>query len=116
VAFAAQRAAEKATAEREAAQRAAEKATAEREAAQRAAEKAVASAPAEVVDATIFFNSLPPMAEIYVDGRLVGKTNVKPVSLKPGSHTFEFKKDGMSAKYSATLRSGKNTAPMIRLE
>ncbi len=110
-------ASEKAAAERAIADRlAAEKAASEKAAAKLASEKAAATQEASSAAATIFFNSLPPMADIYEDGKLVGKTNVKPVTTKSGAHTYEFKKDGLSAKYSATLHDGKNTAPMIRLQ
>lgn len=81
-----------------------------------AAKKAAEAAAAASAEATIYFNSLPPMADVYENGVLVGKTNVKPIKTTPGAHTYEFKKGSMTAKQSVTLREGKNSAPMIRLQ
>lgn len=66
--------------------------------------------------ATIFFNSLPPMAEIYENNVLVGKTNVAPIKTTPGSHTYTFVKGAQKASITVQLRNGRNSAPMIRLK
>ncbi len=80
-----------------------------------AAKKAQAAATA-TSKASIYFNSLPPMADIYENGKLIGKTNMKPIETTTGSHTYTFKKAGRTAKTTVNLRSGKNNAPMIRLQ
>lgn len=42
---------------------------------------------------TVFFESRPDRAELYIDGRLVGSTDLN-YHLTPGVHTIEVRKEG----------------------
>jgi len=56
------------------------------------------------------------MADVYSNGKLVGKTNAAPLKLSPGTHTLTFKKGAKSATKVVKLRSGKNSTTMVRLK
>lgn len=116
-----QEAQRKAAAEQAARDEAARKAAAEQaareEAARKAAEEEAARKAAEAAqEAEIFFNSMPPRAEIFLNGQKIGETNIAPVKVKPGTYNLEFKKDGKSGTWSGTLKNGKNPSALIRLQ
>ena len=43
---------------------------------------------------TIQFETRPPGAEVYVDGRNLGATPLSPLEISPGSHTIQFISEG----------------------
>jgi hypothetical protein len=63
----------------------------------------------------IFIASIPPVADVYADGNLVGKTNVAEINLTPGKHEMSFRKDSLSYDTVLTLLPGKNPSIMVRL-
>jgi hypothetical protein len=66
-------------------------------------------------NASIFIASIPPVADVYLDGKLVGKTNVAEISLPAGTHTLRFVKGAKEMTKSVTLKAGKNPSQMVRL-
>jgi hypothetical protein len=78
--------------------------------------KAASNSAVAKTAASIYFNSLPPMADIYEGTKLIGKTNMKPIETTTGSHTYTFKKGAKTSSTTVNLRAGKNNAPMIRLQ
>lgn len=77
-------------------------------------------APAPVVsggggDASIFIASIPPVADVYLDGKLVGKTNVSELKLPTGTYTLRFVKGAKEMSKTVTLTAGKNPSQMVRL-
>jgi hypothetical protein len=65
--------------------------------------------------ASIFISSLPPVAEVYMDGKLIGKTNVAELKVRSGSHTMKFVKGGKEITKEMTFQPGKNPSQMIRI-
>ncbi|NLG16998.1 MAG: PEGA domain-containing protein [Fibrobacter sp.] len=77
-------------------------------------------APAPVVsggggDASIFIASIPPVADVYLDGKLMGKTNVSELKLPVGTYTLRFVKGAKEMSKTVTLTAGKNPSQMVRL-
>jgi anti-anti-sigma factor len=79
-----------------------------------------APAPKPVVssaggDASIFIASIPPVADVYLDGKLIGKTNVTELKMPSGPHTLRFVKGGKEVTKQLTLQPGKNPSQMVKL-
>ena len=87
----------------------------EREEAARRAE-AERKAAEEAQEASIFFNSMPPRAEIFHNGVKIGDAGIAPVKIKPGTYTFEFRRGEQTGTWSGTLRNGNNPSQMVRLQ
>lgn len=66
-------------------------------------------------DASIYFASLPPIAEVYLNGKLVGRTNVAELKLPSGTHVLRFVKGPKEVTQEITLQPGKNPSRLIRL-
>jgi anti-anti-sigma factor len=66
-------------------------------------------------DASIYFASLPPIAEVYLNGKLVGRTNVAELKLPSGTHVLRFVKGAKEVTQEITLQPGKNPSRLIRL-
>jgi anti-anti-sigma factor len=66
-------------------------------------------------DASIYFASLPPIAEVYLNGKLVGRTNVAELKLPSGTHVLRFVKGAKEITQEITLQPGKNPSRLIRL-
>lgn len=66
-------------------------------------------------DASIYFASLPPIAEVYLNGKLVGRTNVAELKLPSGTHVLRFVKGTKEVTQEITLQPGKNPSRLIRL-
>ncbi|HEX2959996.1 MAG TPA: PEGA domain-containing protein [Chitinispirillaceae bacterium] len=66
-------------------------------------------------DASIFIASIPPVADVYLDGRLIGKTNVSELKLPSGTHVLKFVKGPKEVTKEITVQSGKNPSQMVRL-
>jgi anti-anti-sigma factor len=66
-------------------------------------------------DASIYFASLPPIADVYLNGKLVGRTNVAELKLPSGTHVLRFVKGAKEVTQEITLQPGKNPSRLIRL-
>jgi hypothetical protein len=65
---------------------------------------------------TIFISSLPPMADVYMDGRKIGKTNIAELKITAGKHTMKFVKGDKELTKTMTFTDGKNPSQLIRLK
>jgi anti-anti-sigma factor len=66
-------------------------------------------------DASIFIASIPPVADVYLNGKLIGKTNVSELKLPSGTHVLKFVKGPKEVTQEVTVQSGKNPSKMVRL-
>jgi anti-anti-sigma regulatory factor len=65
-------------------------------------------------DATAFIASLPPLADVYMDGKMIGKTNTE-LKVAPGIHTMRFVKGDKEFSQQMTFQPGKNPTKFIRI-
>jgi cytoskeletal protein RodZ len=65
--------------------------------------------------ASVFIASIPPVADIYMDGKLVGKTNISELKVVSGKHTMRFVKGDKEITKEMTFQPGKNPSQMVRL-
>jgi hypothetical protein len=65
--------------------------------------------------ATVFISSVPPVASIYMDGRLIGRTNVGYVDVLSGKHTIQFIKGDKTCTQEMSFREGQNPAVVVKL-
>ena len=76
-------------------------------------------APAPVAtssgDASIFIASIPPVADVYLNGKLVGRTNLSEIKLPSGTLTLRFVKGPKEVTQEITLQPGKNPSRLVRL-
>jgi hypothetical protein len=66
--------------------------------------------------ATIFIASIPPVADVYINGKLIGKTNISELKVVAGTHTMRFVKGGKEVTKDMTFQPGKNPSQMVRLQ
>ncbi len=66
--------------------------------------------------ASVFIASIPPVADIYLDGKLVGKTNISELKVTAGAHTLRFVKGDKETSRQMTFQPGKNPSQMIRIQ
>jgi hypothetical protein len=66
-------------------------------------------------DASIFIASIPPVADVYLNGKLIGKTNVSEIKLPVGTHNLRFVKGAKETSKAITVQAGKNPSQMVRL-
>lgn len=66
-------------------------------------------------EASVFIASVPPAASIFMDGRLVGKTNVGYVKVTSGRHLMQFFKGDMKCTMQMSFIEGTNPAQVVRL-
>ncbi len=64
----------------------------------------------------IFIASIPPVADVYMDGELIGKTNVAALSVKPGTHLMRFEKNGKVVEKTMTFKLGNNPSMLVRID
>lgn len=67
-------------------------------------------------DASIFIASIPPVADVFLDGKLIGKTNVSEIKLPAGTHNLKFVKGVKETTKAITVQPGKNPSQMVRLQ
>ncbi len=65
---------------------------------------------------SIFISSLPPMADVYMDGVKIGKTNIAELKITAGEHTMRFVKGAKETTKKMTFKPGKNPSQLIRLK
>ncbi len=80
------------------------------------AESKQSSPSSEGEPGTVFFSSLPPMADVYVDGTKIGKTNISELKITSGTHTLKFVKGSKNYTETMTFTPGKNPSKLIRLK
>jgi anti-anti-sigma factor len=76
------------------------------------APKAAASAE----PATVFIASIPPVADVYMDGKLIGKTNITKLNVTAGSHSMRFVKGSQDVSKDMTFKSGDNPSQLVNLK
>ncbi len=74
------------------------------------------STPAGGPPGTIFISSLPPMADVFMDGKKIGKTNIAELKITAGSHTMKFVKGAKQLTKTMSFTAGKNPSQLIRLK
>ena len=65
---------------------------------------------------TIFIASIPPVADVYMDGTRIGKTNVEELKITAGTHTMKFVKGTKEIEKVMTFQPGKNASQMVRIQ
>ncbi len=63
----------------------------------------------------VFIASIRPVAEVIIDGKVIGKTNVAELNFPSGSHLFHFKKGDKTLDTTMIFKPGKNPSLMIEL-
>lgn len=66
--------------------------------------------------ATIFLSSLPPVADIYMDGVRIGTTNTDDCQVTPGTHTMKFVKGSRELVKKMTFTAGRNPSQLVHLD
>ncbi len=74
------------------------------------------STPAGGPPGTIFISSLPPMADVYMDGKKIGKTNIAELKITAGTHTMKFVKGAKQLTKTMSFTAGSNPSQLIRLK
>jgi len=83
-----------------------------------APEPALAPAPVPEVppkEAKIFITSLPPVALAYMDGELVGKTNIGYLKVTSGTHLMQFIRADLICTREMTFIEGINPTQIVKL-
>jgi hypothetical protein len=63
----------------------------------------------------VFIATIPPAADIFIDGQKIGKAN-ETLRAPAGTHEVEFIKGDLRAQRTITISPGKNPATIIRLQ
>jgi anti-anti-sigma factor len=63
---------------------------------------------------TIFISSIPPVADVYMDGKLIGKTNISKLKVRSGTHTMRFVKGDKETTRQMTFKTGDNPAAHVQ--
>ena len=66
--------------------------------------------------AEIFIDSNPPVALIYLDGKLIGKTNLLPIKVTPGKHIIKVVHQQLEKDVTVDVKSGTNKPVMVSLQ
>jgi anti-anti-sigma factor len=66
--------------------------------------------------ATIFISSMPPVADVYMDGKLIGKTNISKLNVSPGTHSMKFVKGTVEVTEDMTFKPGDNPSHFLILK
>jgi hypothetical protein len=66
--------------------------------------------------ARIFFATLPPKADIYIDGKRIGTSNEGELEVPIGTHQVRFVKDGVEKTETVTFNPGKNPTIFVNLK
>ncbi|MBD3316235.1 MAG: PEGA domain-containing protein, partial [Chitinivibrionales bacterium] len=64
---------------------------------------------------TIFIASIPPVADVYMNGEKIGRTNIAELKITAGTHTMRFVKGGKEITKSMTFKAGKNPSQMVKI-
>ena len=66
--------------------------------------------------ATCFIASTPPVADVYLDGRLIGKTNLNKLTVSSGTHSMRFVKGDKEVTKDITFKPGDNPSQFVILK
>jgi len=66
--------------------------------------------------ATIFISSIPPMADVYMDGKLIGKTNVAKLNVFSGTHSMRFVKGAKEQTEDKKFVAGDNPSWFVQIK
>jgi len=66
--------------------------------------------------ATIFISSMPPVADVYMDGKLIGKTNISKLNVTAGSHAMRYVKGAVEVTEDMTFKPGDNPSHLVILK
>lgn len=66
--------------------------------------------------ASIYIASIPPVAEVFMDGRWIGQTNVAALEVLSGTHSMRFVKGGKEVTVEMVFNEGRNLSRAIQLE
>jgi len=75
-----------------------------------------AAAAASGEPATIFISSIPPVADVYMDGKLIGKTNISKLNVVAGAHTLRFVKGTAEITQDFTFKAGDNPSRFVSIK
>jgi hypothetical protein len=64
--------------------------------------------------ATVFLASIPPLADVYMDGKVIGKSN-SILTVATGTHTLRFVKGDKEITKQFTFTPGKNSPSFIKI-
>jgi anti-anti-sigma factor len=64
--------------------------------------------------AKVFISSIPPVADVYLDGKLIGKTNITKLNVFSGTHTVRLVKGTKEISKTMTFKAGDNPAVHIQ--
>jgi anti-anti-sigma factor len=74
------------------------------------------AAAASAEPATVFIASIPPVADVYMDGKLIGKTNISKLNITAGAHSMRFVKGTQDVSKDMTFKSGDNPSQLVNLK
>jgi hypothetical protein len=74
------------------------------------------AAAASAEPATVFIASIPPVADVYMDGKLIGKTNISKLNVTAGAHSMRFVKGTQDVSKDMTFKSGDNPSQLVNLK
>jgi hypothetical protein len=80
------------------------------------AERSAREAAEPNYGASIAIGTLPANAEIYIGGKLVGKSNAGKLQVPVGTHQVKFVKDGIEKTETMTFKSGENPTKFVPLK
>jgi len=80
-----------------------------------AAAQRPAAPPPAAAGASIFIATLPSHADVFIGGRLIGKSNDAELQVPTGTHQVRFVKDGLEKTESMTFQPGKNPTRFVNL-
>lgn len=66
--------------------------------------------------ATVFIASIPPVADVYMDGKLIGKTNITKLNVQAGAHNMRFVKGAQEVTKDMTFKAGDNPSQLVNLK
>jgi anti-anti-sigma factor len=66
--------------------------------------------------ATVFISSMPPVADVYMDGKLIGKTNISKLNVTAGSHSMKYVKGAIEVTEDMTFKAGDNPSHLVILK
>jgi hypothetical protein len=56
---------------------------------------------------------MPPVADVYMDGKLIGKTNISKLNVTTGSHSMKFVKGSVEVTEDLTFKPGDNPSHLV---
>ena len=66
-------------------------------------------------DATVLINTIPPRAKIFMDGKLIGESNIGELKVVSGAHEMKFVVNDKTCIRNITFEVGKNRSMLFRV-